>query len=313
MKYFKFLCTIILFSVVMIETLVFGIICEPKDVFHDSYQSLIQDKFRILMETNDPKIIIVSGSSSAFGLNQEMLEEASGYKVANLGLHAGFGHLFYSELAKANINSGDIVLLGYEYGWQDPTGFNILGTDLIMGGIDDNIEMYKYMPVKKWPAFLGYLLTFADYKNSINNPITGQYSRSAFDPKTAQMTFVRDYTMEWSEEVYETIDISNASISEESIAYLTEFKEYVENKGASIYFIAPPLIIDSVVCDYSEFYKLKELEEAEIGIEYISDPIQYLYPSEWMSDAVYHCNSVGEKIRTQMLIEDLKNASIIKP
>lgn len=46
--------------------------------------------------------------------------------VANLGLHAGFGHLFYAELAKANINEGDIVLLGYEYGWQGV--FQQLGT-----------------------------------------------------------------------------------------------------------------------------------------------------------------------------------------
>lgn len=312
MKYFKFLCTTLLISVIMTETLVFGIICEPKGVFHDSYQSMIQDKFRILMEINDPKIIIVAGSSSAFGLDQKMLEEASGYKIANLGLHAGFGHLFHSELAKANINEGDIVLLGYEYEWPSNSGFNILGTDLIMGGIDDNIEIYKYMPIRKWPTFLGYLLTFAEYKNSINGPITGQYSRSAFDPETAQMTFVRDYTMEWSEEAYGTVDISNISISDDSIAYLTEFKEYVESKGASVYFIAPPLLIDCVVCDYNEFYKLKELEEAEIGIEYISDPVQYLYPAEWMSDALYHCNSVGEKVRTKMLIEDLRNASIIE-
>ena len=126
------------------------------------------------------------------------------------------------------------------------------------------------------------------------------------------MTYPRDYNMEWSVEEYGTVDISNVSISDESIAYLTEFKEYVASKGASVYFIAPPLIIDSVVNDYDEFYKLKELEETEIGIPYISDPVQYLYPSEWMSNALYHCNDVGEEVRTKMLIEDLRNASIIE-
>lgn len=197
MKYLKFLCTTLLISIIIIWVLFLGIVCEPRDVFQSSYQSLIQDKFRILMETNEPKIIIVAGSSSAFGLNQKMLEEASGYKVVNLGLHAGFGHLFYSELAKANINKGDIVLLGYEYDWMTKAGFNDLGTDLIMSGIDDNIEMYKYIPVKKWHAVFGYLFTYATDKNAYV-PASGQYSRDAFDPKTGQMTFVRDYNMEWS-------------------------------------------------------------------------------------------------------------------
>lgn len=311
MKYFKFLFITLLISVIFAETLIFEIICVPKDVFQSSYQSVIQDKFRILMETNDPKIIIVSGSSSAFGLDQRMLEEASGYKVANLGLHAGFGHLFYSELAKANINEGDIVLLGYEYGWSGKNGFTELNTELVMSGIDDNIEMYQYIPVSQWPTILGSLFAYASTKNAYT-PASEQYSREAFDPETGQMTYPRDYNMEWSAEEYGTVDISNVSISDESIAYLTEFKEYVISKGASIYFIAPPLIIDSVVNDYDEFYRLKELEETEIGIPYISDPVQYLYPSEWMSNALYHCNSVGEKVRTKMLIEDLRKASIIE-
>lgn len=311
MKYLKFLCTTLLVSIVFIVLLVYEIICEPEAVFQTSYQSLIQDKFRILMETNEPKIIVVAGSSSAFGLRQEMLEEASGYKVVNLGLHAGFGHIFCSELAKANINEGDIVLLGYEYGWQDKEGFTDLGTDLVMSGIDDNIEMYKYIPVREWRTFFGYLFTYAGKKNTFV-PASGQYSRDAFDPETGQMTMARDYNMEWSAEIYGTVDISDVTISDESIAYLTEYKKYIEGKGASVYFIAPPLIIDSVVCDYSEFYKLKELEETEIGIEYISDPVQYLYPPEWMSNALYHCNSTGEEVRTEMLIEDLRNASIIE-
>lgn len=149
-------------TVVIFEVIVLSILKYPPGVFYSSYQSLIQDKYRILKETNEPKIIVVSGSSSAFGLDQKMLEDASGYKVANLGLHAGFGHLFYSELAKANINEGDIVLLGYEHNWW--CDFNNLSTDLIMSGIDDDIEMYTRIPIKKWPDFIGYIFKYAEKK-----------------------------------------------------------------------------------------------------------------------------------------------------
>lgn len=154
-QYLKFLITTFVLTMVLFESIVIGILKVPAGVFYSSYQSLIQDKYRMLKDTNDPKIIMVSGSSSAFGLDQKMLEEATGFKVANLGLHAGFGHLFYSELAKANINKGDIVLLGYEYGWQN--GFNFLDQNLIMTGIDDDIEMYVRIPVRKWKDFIGYI------------------------------------------------------------------------------------------------------------------------------------------------------------
>ncbi len=307
-SYFKFLISTLILTVAIFEVITLGILKYPSGVFYSSYQSVIQDKYRILKETNEPKIIIVSGSSSAFGLDQEMLEDASGYKVANLGLHAGFGHLFYSELAKANINEGDIVLLGYEYEWQ--TEFNDLDQNLIMTGIDDNIEMYTRIPIKKWPDFIGYIFKYAETKNSYTGA-SGIYSREAFDSETGQMTMVRDYNMEYSVEEYGTVNVDGSYISEDAVDYLLDFKGYIEDRGARVFFIAPPLVKDSVVCDYGEFEKLKSLEEELIGIPYISNPTDYLFSCELMSNALYHCNSAGEKVRTKLLIDDLRRLEVI--
>lgn len=308
-QYIKFVITTLWLTVLLLGTLVIGILKYPADVFHSSYQSVIQDKYRILMETESPKIIVVAGSSSAFGLDQEMLAEAcEGYQVVNLGLHAGFGHLFYSELAKANINQGDIVLLGYEYGWQD--SIDIRGVDLIMSGIDGNLEMYTKIPVEKWPRFIGYLFAHAENKNLYEEAI-GIYSREAFDSETGQMTMAREEAMEYDPARYGTFQLTDAAISDTVVDYLVNFKSFVEERGASVYFIAPPIVKDAVLNDDSEFIRLKELEEELIGIPYISDPTAYLFPCEWMSNAMYHCNSEGEKIRTEMLIEDLRRASVI--
>ena len=311
MRYLKFLCLTILVSLIFGEALIFGIICYPKNIFDASYQSVIQDKFRLLEETNEPKIIIVAGSSSAFGLDQNRLEEATGYKVVNLGLHAGFGNLFISELSKANINEGDIVLLGYEYTWPNEKGFQTIGTDLVMSGIDDNIRMYKYIPVNKWKSVIGYLFAFAGSKSKYVSA-SGIYSREAFDSDTGQMTMIRNDCMDYNPEEYGTVDISDKDISDASVEYLTDYKKYIEDNGAHVYFIAPPLLKDGVIGDYTELYKLRDMEEKMIGIQYISDPVQYLYPQELMFDTLYHCNSEGERVRTEMLIEDLRRASIIE-
>lgn len=306
-KYIKYLFTIFVLTFIMFEFIVIGILKFPSGVFHSSYQSLIQDKYRILLETDEPKIIIVAGSSAAFGIDQQMLEDATGYKIANLGLHAGFGRLFYSELAKANINSGDIVLLGYEDGWHK--GFEDVSQELIMSGIDDDIKMYTRIPIDKWPLFIGYIFKYAERKNNYVDA-TGTYSRESFDSETGQMTRSRDYGMEYNTNMG-TIDVSNAQITEGAINYLKSFKQYVEKKGGNIYFISAPKVADSVICDYSEFDRLKDLEEEQIGIPYISNPQDYIFDSKLMSDAIFHCNSEGEEVRTELLINDLKRAGII--
>ncbi len=309
-RYIKYILTVAVMAFLLLELTVFTVIMIPGGTFHSSFQSLIIDKYRILQRTNEPKIIMVCGSSGAFGVDQQMLEDATGYKVANLGLHAGFGHLFHSELAKENINEGDIVLLAYEYGWQD--GFEYLDQSLIMSAIDDNIDMYKHIPMSHWPDFIGYLFKYAATKNSFEEA-TGNYSREAFDSKTAQMILPREYEMDYENnaDYYGHVDLSGVTISKNAVSYLKDFKAFAEEKGAKVYFIAPPLFKEAVDCDPSEFQRLKEMEESEIGIPYISDPTEYLFEKDLMYNALYHCSSEGEKVRTQLIIDDLKRAGVI--
>ncbi|SDH59686.1 hypothetical protein SAMN05421493_10279 [Pseudobutyrivibrio sp. 49] len=308
--FLKYILIVIVSTAFVFWGVIFAIIVFPRGRFYTSYQNVIVDKYRILQKTEEPKIVVVSGSSSSFGLDQKMLEEESGYKVVNLGLHAGFGHLFYSELSKENINKGDIVLLGYEYGWEN--GFDSLGQDLIMTGIDDNIDMYKHIPPSHWKDFIGYLFKFAEIKN--NYPIqSGIYSREAFDSKTAQMIMDRQYEMDYMNNIdlYGQIDITNAQISESAIDYLKDYKEFVERKGANVYFISPPLLKQAIICDYSEFESLKQQEIEKIGIPYISNPEDYFFEESLMSNAIYHCSTEGEKVRTELLIDDLRRAKVI--
>lgn len=315
-KFLKYCISILLLSLCIFEIIIFSIIMGKKGVFHSSYQSVITDKYRMLQNTNDPKIIMISGSSSAFGLDQDMLEKHTGYKVVNLGLHAGFGSLFYSELAKENINQGDIVLLGYEYGWEK--GFDSLGQDLIMTGIDENIDMYKHIPIHKWPDFIGYIFKYAEKKNNFEEA-SGLYSREAFDKKNAQMTWIRDFAMsDYSDklDIYGTISVKDengdVSISDSSIRYLKKLKKYIEDRGAKVFFVSSPILYESISCDVDDFLKLAELEEEKIGIPYISNPKLYMFPIDLMSNAVNHCNSEGERVRTGILIDDLYLSGVIE-
>lgn len=295
----------------LIMLIFFSVILYPQNVFDTSYASVIQTKFRVLCDTDEPKIIMVAGSSSAFGLNEAMLEESTGYKVVNLGLHAGFGQGFYSELVKANLNSGDIVLLGYEPGWNHRS-FDTIGVDLVMAGIDDNIEMYRYMKLNWFPQILGNIFSFAYKKNNFE-AATGFWSSESFDSENGHMIVWRDEVADYNENNSETMGIiqqKNGEIDQACVDYLIDYKEYIEKKGASVYFVQSPML-ENAIWDIGPFVQIKENVETKIGIRYISNPEDYLFPAKYMTSDPNHPNSYGEELRTKLLIEDLKNAGVI--
>lgn len=311
-KVLSFIISSIVVGLVFVVCTFYLIVGQTKDVFSDSYMATLRTKYDVLKNTNEPKIIIVAGSSGAFAFDNDLLEKETGYKVANTALHAGEGYLFETSLSKANINKGDIVLLGLEWGWESPNAFDSFGTDLIMSGIDSQLEMYKYVPATKYKDVLGYLFTYANKKKTYAGS-EGVYSRSSFD-ENGNMTLYKNSKVvgKWNS-IQTVTDVKDAVISEESIKYLQDYKEYVESCGASVYWIAVPIWDETVQCEYDDFRKLAEQEEEKIGIKWISDPVDYIFPAKYMFDGtgMYHMSTEGTIHRTEQVVADLKNAGII--
>ena len=306
-KFVKYCLGCFLTAFLLFEIVCLGILLFPSGTFASSYQATIQDKERLLKKTNDPKIIFVAGSSGAFGLNALELEEASGYKVVNLGLHAGFGFSFISEIAKANINPGDIVLLGYEYYWTGEDAFTTIGTDLVMSGIDDRISMYRYVMPSQWNSVVGYLFTYAAQKNEFEG-MDGVYSRSGFSEDGNQMIVERKESFIPNLDDKSTIDPEISSPSRLSQRVL---QNSLKDRGSEVYFVAAPYAAGSLD-NAQDLQKLVQNEESEIGIPYLSDPMEYELSDDLMFDTMYHCNSKGEKVRTELLIQDLKRNKVIQ-
>ena len=310
------ICSIVM-GTVLVLALFLGIVAIPKDVFKDNYTNTLNAKYETSINTDSPKIIIITGSSAAFGLDGNRLADLTGMNVANTAIHAGMGALYETELSKANIQAGDIVLLGYEWGWvTDENYMDFFGTDLIMIGIDEKIEMYQYVPPRKYKDILGYLFTYANIKRVYAGGNSRVYSRAAFSENGNTMEIQRVDSpiisaYEEHPEHYDRINFENPIIPDSTVKYLKEYKEYVENKGAALYWIGCPTYEAAVQCDYSELQKAANQVEEQIGIPFISNPVDYVFPGEYMYDTVYHTNTRGMEYRTEILFEDLKRAGII--
>lgn len=73
------------------------------------------DKWRAAGAAGSPKLLIVGGSNTAFGVDSRSLSDALALPVVNMGLHAGLGLEYILDEASHFIGEGDIVVVSPEY------------------------------------------------------------------------------------------------------------------------------------------------------------------------------------------------------
>ena len=65
------------------------------------------------LKINEPKIVLVSNSNLAFGIQSDLIEDAFEMPVVNLGLHGGLGNAFHERMPLFNITIGDIIVISH--------------------------------------------------------------------------------------------------------------------------------------------------------------------------------------------------------
>ena len=69
-------------------------------VYDNTFIGELGEKYDRLNSIDEPKIVIVGGSSVAFGIDSELMEEKLGMKVVNFGLYANLGTKLMLDLSK---------------------------------------------------------------------------------------------------------------------------------------------------------------------------------------------------------------------
>lgn len=81
-----------------------------------SWASELNKKKRLIAEaTTSPKLILVGGSGTLFGVSAREIQQQTGWRTVNLGTHAALGTTLILDLAQAVAKPGDTVLLALEY------------------------------------------------------------------------------------------------------------------------------------------------------------------------------------------------------
>lgn len=296
-------CVVVAFLAVFIP-----IQCLPPQ-FSDTFDAAAIDKYDLLMKTESPKIILVSGSNFAFGMNSEELSQAFSMPVVNLGLHAGIKPHFTVKMAEQNIGEGDIILVGFEY---EQYGKREIDVPTAMETIENYPRMWKLVsPADYFLIFKGYLSEYGfikidRYQNGYE-PTTGAYARNAFD-EYGDNDYPRTENIRTSYE--QDVEIDDNNITDSMIRELNHLNKIATKNGAKVYLTYPSIDQAVILTNEDEWEKFDKKLQENLDFPIISKMRDYIFDSQYFYDTDYHLTMDGREIRTKQLISDMEEFGI---
>jgi len=281
------------------------------DVYGETFLGALSPKLERLKNTEGERLIVVGGSSVAFGLDSKLLHEYTGYEVVNFGLYATLGTRIMLDLSADYIKEGDIVILAPELDSQTLSMYynaeavwQAAGSDLsILKGVDfDNYSE----TIAQIPEYLSNSLSRFFRKSGSISP-EGIYRSDSFN-EYGDISYPRDYNvMAANYDVNQIISLTPELYEQEFISYVNEYIEFVEKLGGTVYYTFCPINKSALSKDTSaetiaEFYRYV-LENIHCPI--ISDPNSLIMDEGYFYDTNFHLNDAGVRVRTAKLIEDI--------
>ena len=286
--------------------LLFGTTVWLPSQFGNTFVGVLDEKYDRLASIEEPKVVVVGGSSVAFGLDSQKMEEQLGMPVVNFGLYAAIGTKAMIDLSRDQIKEGDIVVLAPEL---DPQTMSMyFSSKNTLEAVDGNYSLALKFDIdtllsmlgglwKHGSDKLGYYLTEApDPSGVYNGKNFNEYGDIVWDRPENVMQFYYDPNT--------VIDLSPSIVEAEFIDYLNEYISDCESKGAKVYFSWCPMN-ELAVKDASAAYDFQDYLTSKIKCDFISDIGSYIIKENYFFDTNYHLNDAGVLLRTKQLVEDL--------
>ena len=286
-------------------------------VYGNTFVGVLKDKCERLYNIQEPKIVIIGGSSVPFGLESELIEKELDMPVVNFGLYADLGTKLMLDLSEDAINEGDIIVIAPELNAQTLSlYFNAQTTHQ---AFDNCRELYTKLKSEDVGAMLGasigysadkleYLIydkEFPQNDGAYKKEFFNAYGDNVYERKNNIMGGVDagihfNYLCDFSDTV--------TTQYEEFVQYLNRYIYYAERKGATVYYSFAPMSENAI----SEMVSREDIDAYILNLsqhlhcKIISDIDDYIMDDRYFYDTEFHLNTSGAKIRTVQLIDDIK-------
>lgn len=282
------------------------------DFYGETYYAELPELYRRLYQTEGSKLILIGGSSVAFGVDTGLLEDTLaeygyGYTVCPFGLYAAVGTSVMLELAENALAPGDVVVLTVEP--TSETMSDHFGATAFWKCCERAPEMLTHLSREKLSAMAGSYIPYLQERFDLWITGTsiqpeGVYAKASFD-ETGNLIYDRSgNAMALGYDTASPIDLSAVSIQPEFAAQVNAFCARAASVGASVYFSFAPMN-RSALTDEAAVEDYFTLCNEAFSCPVISNPNDYILDSGWFYDSNFHLNSAGAELRTLLLAEDL--------
>ena len=265
-------------------------------------------KDSLLVNTDTPRIIFVGGSNLSFGLNSQMIKDSFNINPINTSLHAGLGLKYMMRNTLQYIKEGDIVVLVSEYHlfFKD---VNSTSPELLRMAFDVNKKKILLFDFYQMIDFLQYVPQYVltkfkikEYKDTIEDEIYGVNSYNKYG----------DTFKHWNKERQgANLFVVKGNFNEDVVKEIKKFENCLIKKGATLFVSYPCYQEESF---RTSIDRIKEVEEAikKYNFKILGNPERYMMNDSLIFNSAYHLNKQGVDLRTELLIEYLKNSEINK-
>ncbi|MFG6366490.1 hypothetical protein [Schaedlerella sp.] len=275
--------------------------------YDETYLGGLRQKKERLEEIQGRKLIVVGGSSVAFGIRSDLMEDKLGMPAVNWGLYAPLGSRTMLEACFDEIGAGDIVVFCPEqnpetlsFSFQAEPVWQAMDGDFSMLGVFRESELKQLLG-----AFPGFAVSKLKYALCGKPEADGIYQRDSFNEYGDIISAGREGNqMAEGYDAVQTIDLSFFP-DEEFIQYLNEYASRVRNRGAEFYYrfcpMNEPAVVDKEKMD-EWFLRLESAADFTI----LGNPHQCVMESSWFFDTNFHLNAAGAVVNTYYFIRDIK-------
>ncbi|MBO5789610.1 MAG: hypothetical protein J6R40_00455 [Clostridia bacterium] len=302
----------------------FGVLFIAPSQYEKTFYGALDEKYERLKDVEGKKIVIVGGSSVAFGFDSEKLEQAfPGYKVVNFGLYADLGTKVMLDLSEDHINEGDIVIVAPEMDTQ-ALSLYFNGESTLKAADDRPFMLFKTKWANLedlWGGLWGYLSGKLSYLFGEMPDPQGVYNSGNFnewgdiDPEKFPR---QENTMAGGYDKNNPTKLHESTYDPAFVDYLNEYIGKAEKKGATVFYGFCPLnesAIDLSLASAGETAADKREALSQSVMAYLEDALDCpvlaapnFYGDIYFYDSNFHLNDAGVKLHTAYYIDSLKEA-----
>jgi hypothetical protein len=302
----KLLVKVLLLIIPVIAFFALAIAIKPANYLTKNLIYAQNDKDSLLAKTSEPRVVIIGGSNASFGLDGQILKDSLKLNPVNMSIHGSIGLKYMLRNALRFIRKNDIVVVSPEY--QQFYGDNADGKKELLTIVFDvspdtrhlldfkqSISLLKSLPdycVEKFDPF-AYQRRKRD---TVETGIYGKLSYNSYGDACKHWGVPRSPVMPM------TID---GELNENVFELLDDFRKQTELKQAKLFITFPGYQDMSFKQSVPQINLIEKRLRADAFV-LLGTPERYKMPDSLMFDTPYHLTYPGVKLRTNLLVADLK-------